>query len=66
MYQRCLQTLYLLIIKMHCLADFKEVTQFCKSVIAYKHTTPYTILERVFADGPSDQPEAVGENYIFK
>jgi regulator of sigma D len=50
---------------MHCLADFKEVTDFCKSMIAYKHTTPFTVLERVLTDGASSQPPAVGENYIF-
>ena len=51
--------------KIHCLADFKEVTQFCKSIIAYKHTTPFTTLERVMTDGANAQTPAVGENYIF-
>lgn len=42
------------------------MTQFCKSMLAYKHTTPYTILERVLTDGPDAQPASVGENYVFQ
>ena len=52
-YQKCLQQFFLLILKMQCLADFKEATLFCKSMLAYKHTTPFTVLERVLTDGPS-------------
>lgn len=50
-YLTCLKQLYLFIFKMQCLADFKEAIQFCKSMLAYKHTTPFTILERVLTDG---------------
>ena len=52
-YQECLQRLYLLVFKMHCIKDFKEATSFCKSMLAYKHITPWTTLERILTD-PND------------
>lgn len=50
---------------MRCLEDFKEATNFCKQMLAYKHTTPFSILERVLTDGPEAVPASEGENYIF-
>ena len=35
-------------------------------MLAYKHTTPYTILEKILTDGPESQPASEGENYIFQ
>ena len=61
-----MKRLYLLIFKISCLSDFKKSTQFCKSMLAYKHTTPYTTLERVLTDGAEARVEPTGENYIFK